>query len=1416
MDRFKVLPGRDRKRRKCFGFCSSLPKLGIKRRMKARAPPPPNQPPASCKANNERKLSTDVGMLPDQGGINMKENMINRTVDFTVVFPDGDEQKNTVHGSKAVMDLLVDLCSQYHLNPAHHTLELQSWGTQQPLQYKPNTLIGALDVQKILLKEKTPEGKTKRPPPRIPEKTVRLVVNYLKTQKAVVRVNPEVPLESIIPAICEKCEVNQEHLILLRDTITGEELELTKSLNELGIKELYAWDRKRVFPSKAQSEPSLNCRETRNSISCDPVEKEKKRFLGFFRTNKRSSKAEDSLVRMDVDYAGEEPLKSTTASQQSLDRITTAPNSTSVNSCSMTLGPSLSLGNISGMTANSEIKKRRAPLPPTVMPQSGETNGQEKTQSQQMSLSSSQNEFQKKKRRAPPPPAPPTPTMPNKIDEMEDKRQSTVGDGRHVPQKPPRGNTRGPPQLVIPPPPPYPPPDSDMDPPVLYNGTDGTDTTKLVPKYNLQSSHTIQALDNLILELSEAEETTSVSSCFASEDTTEDSGVISSPSDIVSLDSQNDSVRSRDKSVNAQENLSGIESTVVAESCSLKNASFNSDESGNFHQSPEEDEAMEVRFKNSETLIAARLEQTLAAFDKELAAMEGTHEDSESEPIPSEMDGPLPQNVEAAEDIPPVVPVTIIDEVPEADIAMHYTRGGGDVLLSQTQANEDVPVNPISPGKPSNENNNAGSFSKGDVNSDSRYLSKGLLQQPSPDPGFRHRNEEEQKYEFQASSWEKRKKEEATLEVVSKNVTNFKLMDKVNGAKEKAKSLSEQDAKEGIPSKTKTELEFRPGSARSTNDKEAAPPPSPWCSRVHSVVASYEPKIGLTTFKVVPPKPEVKRFDADVSLSTGAIKIDELGNLVTPNPGGIKKVAVNTPLSETGGTLVGRAKAYWRSNSMEKPLEESPEGSSNKSPVIHVSKPFSKASETKHDCLTGLKVATVPQVGSKAVGNNLGPEKTKPPFPVTQYPMKAPTAPVGNKDKVELPFQKPQRRTSSHYVASAIAKSLDPPQLRTSREKRDKEEENSDQRGAKAEMESLPKRCIIVAKSCPVEPQPARTNEGYSRIFSCDKNAANKLPSGAQSKMKSHTANITSPNQISPSSCYGRSFSAPFSTLSSQGGITEEETSRSSAQNVIVKETSSIVHQNGEPAGQTSSLSSFRPCNAPSSPIACNSLVKSGSGHTIHSGSLKCNGTPLVNHVASRKEENLGGASAGNELEANIRDDNIYSVFGPKKRFKPVIQKPLPRDTSLHGALMEAIQTAGGREKLRKIPVNAVNGTQRKGSVSEPENERSALLAAIRGHSGACKLRKTSSSASEELQSFRNAELGLQIRETSPIERLCNPPLPSLPPPPPPPPAHLSTRTPRPLANSITENPGDARQALMEAIRLGTGAARLRKVPLLV
>lgn len=88
-----------------------------------------------------------------------------------------------------------------------------------------------------------------------------------------------------------------------------------------------------------------------------------------------------------------------------------------------------------------------------------------------------------------------------------------------------------------------------------------------------------------------------------------------------------------------------------------------------------------------------------------------------------------------------------------------------------------------------------------------------------------------------------------------------------------------------------------------------------------------------------------------------------------------------------------------------------------------------------------------------------------------------------------------------------------------------------------------------------------------------------------------------------------------------------------------------------------------------------------------------------------------------------------------------------------------------------------------------------------------------SSLASEELQSFRNAELSLQKAEDPQEEQLCIPPSPAQPPPPPPP--QLSAAAPKSSAMAPA-NPVDARQALMEAIRSGAGAAKLRKVKVLL
>nr|XP_038029944.1 protein cordon-bleu isoform X10 [Anas platyrhynchos] len=1343
------------------------------RRMKARAPPPPNQPSAASRINNEHKSSAETAVISDQNLVSMKENMINRSVDFTVILPNGVEQKTTVQGSKAVMDLLVDLCSRYHLNPSQYSLELKSLGTEQPLSYKANTLIGALDVQTVLLKEKVPEEKIKRPLPRAPEKSVRLVVNYLKTQKAVVRVSPEVPLHNIIPAICEKCEVSQEHIVLLRDSITGEELELTKSLEELGISELYAWDRKRVPPSKTQSEPSLNYREPSRSVSLssDAVEKEKKGFLGFFKANRNNSKTEEHL-RMNRDYGEEDVFSSTSTSEGSLDGFSTAPNSPSVNSRSSSLGSSLSLGNISGMTANPEVKKRRAPPPPVVTPplQNMEMSGQEKM-AVQISQGASLNDLQKKKRRAPLPPtlsAPPTPAMPNRTEEVEDKRKSTM--------------------------------------------------ESLLPAHD-----NAYAVDDTVMELSEVEETASESSCFASEDTTEDSGVVSSPSDIVSLDSQNDSMKSRDiKLVNGYMDSAEADAMCGTETCPVKKTSCSNMGYDSAPQSSKNEEITAAKHGNEDVFIDAQLQQTLADLDEDLEAMD-VKSNSDSECM-SEVLSPHVRKVEDPQDVASSVPVTVIDDVPEVTISNsprnQETRGSRNLLADS-----------VSTGNFTNKNNNAGSFDKGHTDTGAVCKSKDLLHQQPSESEFVHLPVEQRRDMFESltSSFEKRSEKNVRLEAPPRHgmkseeckskliPSHSKTTTEISTAKEKINPYNEGSNRERTLKKSKSELEIKWPPAKKI-EAEEVPSTPPWCHRAQNWGTNYEPKMGLTTFKVVPPKPEVKHSDRGTSVSTGAIKIDELGNLINPKV----VVSKNIPGSSTGESEeipLGKVKEFWRSSSVEKQSDDSAEHLAKKPAVNTNSKSFATKQEHKPVSPAAPKPVAPQTVTSQVAEKPSENEKTKPPLPVTQSQVKPLMAPAVNKDKMELPFLKPHRRTSSQYVASAIAKHINLPTFKPdSAEFHEKDEYKHGAGEAKTEAEVSPKRCIIVDNSSPVETESAETTEKNANIFTSSQKVSHRLTPGDNSGMENKVVNIRAPNQATPASFYKKNVSVPLtkSSLKDNDG-TEDEHSLNGKESIAEKKKRLLLDQKCETLPRSNSASSLKsPDLQGVSPPFSSSLriTKWPPTDSMQVSSLRA--SPKLNGVTAKAESEQKDkpddslTNAVGELDVNVQTN----IFGPKKKFKPVVQKPIPKDTSLHSALMEAIQTGGGKEKLRKVSDSALYGNHNKPSYAEPENERSALLAAIRGHSGTSKLKKISSLASEELQSFRNAELSLQKTEDSQEELFCIPPAPAQPPPPPPP-TQLSTAAPNSSATTAGD-PGEARRALMEAIRSGAGAAKLKKVPLLV
>ncbi|XP_044044226.1 cordon-bleu protein-like 1 isoform X2 [Siniperca chuatsi] len=283
---------------------------------------------------------------------------------LSVVLPGGLEQNATVHGSKPVMDLLVTLCASYHLNPSDYTVEVLSTNKNN-ISFKPNSPIGSLEADTIVLKPKGLEEKIRRP--YMPEASVRLLINYNKSHKAVVRVNPRVPLEMLLPVVCDKCEFKVETTILLRDSESKEPLDLTKTLNDHGLREVFAKDTAAVTPTEVISPPPLQGLPKK-----DKNQKENTGFLSLFRRRKKKPEMEGAV---------------------------SAPASPGFNK---QVGVSM---NAQGVSSSNTLpadtpKKRRAPQPPMGASQSVPNN----LSACHLRGSQRSAELRSTKRRAPPPP----------------------------------------------------------------------------------------------------------------------------------------------------------------------------------------------------------------------------------------------------------------------------------------------------------------------------------------------------------------------------------------------------------------------------------------------------------------------------------------------------------------------------------------------------------------------------------------------------------------------------------------------------------------------------------------------------------------------------------------------------------------------------------------------------------------------------------------------------------------------------------------------------------------------------------------------------------------------------------------------------------------------------------------------------
>nr|XP_046158451.1 protein cordon-bleu-like isoform X3 [Oncorhynchus gorbuscha] len=1453
-----------------FGEVNTATKPPIGKRMKSRAPPPPLAPEPA-----PRRIFRNA--VPDGGGsaqgsmgsmvMDTKENMMRTSVDLHITLPQGYQTSSTVDGSKALMDLLVDLCSRYHLNPAYHTLELLS-SEGLSISFKPNSLLGSLDVVAISIREKVLQDKVvRKPPPKVPEKTVRLVVNYHRSQKAVVRVSPLVPLGSLVPAICEKCDFDPAHVLLLKDNVSNHELELDKCLSELGIRELYVLDQTlEYFRSNTSSVGGA----------------ENKGLLGFLTFNRRKSKmyipfqTEEQLPTMDMDGLDNNITQSTEKHYNGLSTVSIVP---CVDARPSTLGQSQSVMNISRMSPRIEIKKRRAPTAPTPC------QGCYTPESYQVAPDS-ESTLRKRKAPAPPPtpttsvtpapstpapfisaqmapspsPAPssPTPSLPAEEDSGSElsngsvysssSSSSGVAAGTSVADTSMADSDSASSRADVSKPGPDSSPSSsaamadssrDAAPSKVVTGP-RSKTMINVASYSAPTSKVEKAKPTPYLSRSttpeetrgesalglkldetennrhsamawlhsrrlsvagpqtpEAEETLSMGSSgsgsfqdqgyAASEGMAEDSGLVSSPSA---------SDTTHPTSPDGSLSLGSSGSTHPMIHPLTKDCSSDSDEGcatwGSRHRHSSDishnDKAGKTKdIYDEDPELTTQFNQTLADLDADLADI--SHIDAvsvqEHPYVMSTESNDIPVSVVDME-----VPVTAIDEVLE-DYETQSMTDHQATLMSSSQRTDNKDLNHShhhsSVGGIQNKNNNA-------CTSDGS--SKVSSTQPQPaqrlkSPGKKLANGTTGKDH---------------TAVVSKTKVEVQRWESTEAAERKASPVNSSLAVPESHSKSPEEEvpTYRGHAASQAQTKITCSPVS---------------RFGMKTFTIVPPKPAVatrpqKPAEAPATLTTGAIRIDDQGNMVKVaiarnKFGGSSESGINK--DDSVSPLLGKAKTFRSSSEKQDTSAHSVPTSRGPVPFTKTQSPESEVHKPTHRVVASEPPAAKATPKASEPVAKMTPKETckdvvevtkdisqeaegKASVPLSETPVQQKTMKLNpgilQDQKRNLSFLKPSRRTSSQYVASAIAKYAVKPTMAKADNIQEVPTELSDPMRRTPGSYGYQKEC----RSFHVNPQ---SSSGTSTNVPVKKESS----SGSGSY---HTGAKCYPDYLSAEK---QVVSGELTQGVDRSGYRSSSTLRVAGRNSQSLDSDTVANNTKQHGPNSPSPRQMTP--APQSPTKQVPTISKPSQGQPPAETLGPKGHPAL----AKKPEPTRAAAASNDLP----EPQQVSLFGPVKKFKPVIMKSVQMDTSLHTTLMSAIQCGDGKERLRKVSDSSASSTLKKSSFVEEENERCALLVAIRGQSNSAGLRKTISQAAEELDKFRKTE-----------EDVCDafpampppPPFVSLPPPPPsmlppPPPAHPSTQ-PKPTMVGeplgAGQNPALARDAMLEAIRSGSAADCLKKV----
>lgn len=436
----------------------------------------------------------------------------------------------------------------------------------------------------------------------------------------------------------------------------------------------------------------------------------------------------------------------------------------------------------------------------------------------------------------------------------------------------------------------------------------------------------------------------------------------------------------------------------------------------------------------------------------------------------------------------------------------------------------------------------------------------------------------------------------------------------------------------------------------------------PWHQRGQHPVGSYGLKYGLTTYKIVPPKSEMKCYDRGASLSVGAIKIDELGNLVSPHTHAGRTVVPSSPTLEAETPPIGKVKEFWRSNSVEKHSGRPTEGPKRTPAPTTPTNPQPRESRLRGEPTSPDPQGALPepQPPHSEDGSALGQGRSWPPAAAAR-PLQAPAA-----NAAEVLFLRPQRRTSSQYMASAIAKRIGTPTVHSDVGRRQGNTQRACESTAPEPVVAPP----VVKDSTTPSPNPgtgvprdggestAGPHAGWQVSCPYRKLSAQDCPSGIHGNSRGSLVTAAQRDQASVGQSCG---------LSGEQGTRTHRTNSAS-----------------DPECKSDGSSPSRPRS--DDQTSGSTLVNGSRWVPIHSEPPCSPRVSDTNNWAGQeppqREEKPSSLSTG-ALEADGKLP--ASIFGPQKKFRPVVQRPAPKDTSLHSALMAAIHSAGGKDRLRKV-----------------------------------------------------------------------------------------------------------------------------------